>query len=96
MMRRAGPQQRNATPVAALRRPFYSLFTIHYLLSSRGQTALEYAALIAIVSAALVGMSLYTRRALSGRWKTVGDAFGFGRQYERCVTKVNGSLEPGC
>jgi len=42
---------------------------------------LEYAVLIGILVAALVAMSTYTRRALSGRWREVGDTFGFGRQY---------------
>ena len=49
---------------------------------------IEYAVLIAVVAAAMVGMSVYARRALAGRWKSVGDAFGYGRQYEPNVTKV--------
>lgn len=65
-------------------------------LFAHGQSAIEYAALIAVVVAALVGMSVYTKRALNGRWRAVGDSFGFGRQYERCVTLIDGVQEPGC
>ena len=61
-----------------------------------GQSAIEYAVLIAATVAALVGMSVYTKRALSGRWRQVGDTFGFGRQYEHCVTLINGAKESGC
>ncbi len=53
----------------------------------KGFLALEYAVLIVIVIAALVGISIYLKRALSGRWRTVGDTFGYGRQYEPGVTK---------
>lgn len=44
-------------------------------------STLEYAVLILIVAVALVTMSGYIRRALSGKWREVGDTFGFGRQY---------------
>ncbi|MDP3723311.1 MAG: hypothetical protein Q8R91_07435 [Candidatus Omnitrophota bacterium] len=52
--------------------------------------------MIAILAAALVGVAVYAKRALAGKWRQVGDTFGFGRQYERCVTTINGALEPGC
>ena len=48
----------------------------------RAFSALEYAVLVAIIAAALVGMSVYLKRALSGKWRDVGDGFGFGRQYQ--------------
>ena len=48
----------------------------------RGSFSLEYALLIAVVVAALVGMGMYTKRALCGRWRQVGDSFGYGRQYQ--------------
>lgn len=48
----------------------------------RGSLSLEYAALIAIMVAALVGMAVYFKRALSGRWRAVGDVFGYGKQYQ--------------
>ena len=48
----------------------------------RGGFSIEYAVLIAVVSAAVLGMSVYVQRALAGRWRSVGDTFGQGRQYE--------------
>lgn len=53
---------------------------------NRGFSSIEYAVLIAVAAAALVGMSLYTMRAVSGRFRQVGDAFGYGRQYDPKVT----------
>ena len=47
----------------------------------RGFLSLEYALLITILVAALVGMALYFQRSLSGKWRDAGDSFGFGRQY---------------
>ena len=52
-----------------------------------GQSVIEYAVLIAVVVAALAAMAVYTKRALNGRWRGVGDAFGHGRQYEPGVTR---------
>ena len=49
---------------------------------TRGSFSLEYALLIAVVAAVLVGMGVYTKRALCGRWRQVGDSFGYGRQYQ--------------
>jgi len=53
----------------------------------KGFLAMEQAVLITVVVAALVGMSFYIKRALSGKWRDVGDSFGFGRQYEPGVTE---------
>ena len=47
-----------------------------------GSFSLEYATLMIIVAAAMIGMAVYVKRALSGRWRSVGDTFGQGRQYE--------------
>ena len=47
-----------------------------------GQSTLEYAILIAVAVAALVGMQIYLKAALAGRWKTMADTFGGGQQYE--------------
>ena len=69
-----------------------SLLTTHDSLrghSLRGQSTIEYAALTAILVAALVGMAVYTKRALCGRWRVVGDTFGAGRQYEPGKTVVS-------
>lgn len=52
----------------------------------RAFTTLEYAVLIAIVVAGLIGMSVYIKRALSGKWRDAADSFGSGRQYEPGVT----------
>ena len=54
----------------------------------RGSFSLEYAALLAIVVAAILGMAVYTKRALCGKWRETADSFGHGRQYEPCVTEV--------
>lgn len=47
----------------------------------RGFLTIEYAALIAIIIAALIGMSVYLKRSICGKLRNVGDAFGHGRQY---------------
>lgn len=54
----------------------------------RGTSVLEYAVLAAIVAAALLGMSIYFKRALADKWRWVGDSFGYGRQYDPDVTIV--------
>lgn len=48
----------------------------------KAMSTIEYAMLIAIVVAALIGMQFYLRRAVCGHWKQSGDAIGFGRQYD--------------
>ena len=70
--------------------------SLPHSLLSKGQSTIEYAVLMAAMVAALVGMSVYTKRALNGKWRQVGDTFSSGRQYERCVTLINGAKEPGC
>ena len=45
-------------------------------------STIEYALLIAVAVAALITMSVYIKRAVSGRFKDTADSFGFGRQYE--------------
>lgn len=54
----------------------------------RGFSMIEYALIIAVAVAALVGMSVYLKRALSGKWRQSMDSFGSGRQYEPGVTVV--------
>jgi hypothetical protein len=49
---------------------------------SKGMTILEYSLLIAALLAALMGMQLYLRRAVSSKWREAADTFGMGRQYE--------------
>ena len=53
----------------------------------RGFSTIEYSVMIAIVVASLIGMSVYTKRAIMGKWREAADTFGFGRQYEPKVTK---------
>lgn len=43
--------------------------------------SLEYAVLIMVVVAALIGMSVYLKRAMLGKWRDAGDSFAQGRQY---------------
>ncbi len=49
----------------------------------RGMSVTEYAVLLAVVVAALLGMQIFLKRAVSGNWKQAGDVFGFGRQATR-------------
>lgn len=62
----------------------------------RGSMSIEYAFLIAIVVAAVIGMSFYIRRAFCGRWREAGDMFGHGRQFDTVLTKINdgGAVPP--
>lgn len=53
---------------------------------NRGAFSLEYAVLIAVVAAGLIGMSIYIKRSLCGKWRETGDTFGYGRQYQPGVT----------
>ncbi|MFH0827151.1 MAG: hypothetical protein V1923_04635 [Candidatus Omnitrophota bacterium] len=50
--------------------------------ASRGFLSIEYALTIVIVVAALLAMSIYLTRAISGRMRASGDVFGGGRQYQ--------------
>jgi len=54
---------------------------------SRAFAALEYALLFSIVVAALIGMAVYLKRGVCGKWRSIGDTFGYGRQYEPQVTR---------
>ncbi len=48
----------------------------------RANIMIEYAILIAVIIAALLGVAVYLKRAISGRWREVADTFGYGRQYQ--------------
>ena len=48
----------------------------------RGSLSLEYVVLLVVGVAALLSMAIYLKRSLAGRWRQVGDTFGYGRQYE--------------
>ena len=56
----------------------------------KGSLAIEYVVLVAVVIAAFLGMQVYIKRAICGRWRAAADAFGQGRQYEYKVTSING------
>ena len=43
---------------------------------------MEQAVLMVVLAATLLGMAVYMKRALAGKWRAVGDSFGYGRQYE--------------
>jgi len=45
-----------------------------------GQTVLEYSVLITVLLAAFLGMGIYFKRGVSGRWREVSD--GLGDQYD--------------
>lgn len=47
----------------------------------KGMQMIEYSLVVVIVVAALIGIQIYLKRAICGRWRQAGDTFGFGRQY---------------
>ena len=47
-----------------------------------GRVLIEYAVLVIIILTALYWMKPQIQRALYGHWKTTGDSFAFGRQYD--------------
>lgn len=47
----------------------------------KGISFIEYTMVMVIVVAALVGIQIYLKRAICGRWRQTADSFGFGRQY---------------
>ena len=51
-------------------------------LPNRAASLLEYITLIAIVAGAFLIFQKYIAQAFYGRWKSVGDSFGAGRQYD--------------
>jgi uncharacterized protein (UPF0333 family) len=51
-------------------------------IRNKGMLSLEYAILLAILVAALLGTALYMKRAICGRWRSAADVFGYGRQYQ--------------
>ena len=56
-------------------------------INRRGQSALEYAVLLAVIVAALVAMQVYVKRAASGRLKESAD--DLGSQYDARHTDVD-------
>ena len=50
--------------------------------NKNGRALIEYAVLIIIILTALYWMKGPIARTFYGRWKTTGDSFAFGRQYD--------------
>jgi Flp pilus assembly pilin Flp len=53
----------------------------------KGSSVVEYALVIAAVAVAFIGMSVYLKRAVCGKWKQSADVFGYGRQYDPRSTR---------
>ncbi len=49
--------------------------------NAKGVSVIEYTLITIVVLAALLGMQIYMKRAISGRWRQAADTFGYGRQY---------------
>lgn len=56
----------------------------------RAASMIEYALVIVVVIAALLGIQIYVKRAICGRWRQAGDTFGYGRQYSDPKLKIWG------
>jgi hypothetical protein len=51
-------------------------------MKCRGASTLEYAILIIIILSVMMVMKESISRSMNGRWKSTGESFGFGRQYD--------------
>ncbi len=58
-------------------------------MKNKAYAFVEYAFLISLVITGIMAMSVYFRRAISGKWKDSADSFGYGLQYEPGVTVQN-------
>ena len=47
-----------------------------------GLLTIQFTLTILTITVGLLGIAVYLKRALSYRWREVGDTFGYGRQYE--------------
>jgi len=56
----------------------------------KAASIIEYSLLLAVVVAAILGMQIYFKRAISGRWRQAADTFGYGRQYDAPELKIWG------
>lgn len=50
-------------------------------MKNKGMFSLEYAALIVVLVAALVAISVYLQRTICGKFRDSAGIFGAGRQY---------------
>jgi Flp pilus assembly pilin Flp len=53
---------------------------------SKGMSLIEFTLLAAIVCVCFLGMSVFLKRSISGKWKQSIDIFGHGRQYDPATT----------
>ena len=53
-------------------------------------STIEYSLLIVVIVAALLGIQIYLKRAVSDRWRQAADVFGYGRQYNAPEIKIWG------
>jgi len=56
--------------------------------SNKANLMVEYAVLIVVILAALLAISVYFKRAISGRWREAADTFGYGRQYDKQIIGI--------
>ena len=55
---------------------------IRFKKSLKGQAVFEYMILLIFIITAFLIFQKYIVRAMSGRWKSVGDTFGHGQSYD--------------
>jgi Flp pilus assembly pilin Flp len=51
-------------------------------INRRAASVIEYSLLVAVTVAAIIGIQIYLKRAISGNWRQAADTFGYGRQYD--------------
>ena len=56
-------------------------------LGKKGQSVLEYAMMVIIITAAMISIQNYFKRGIQGRWKSAMD--GVGEQYDPMQTSVD-------
>ena len=68
---------------------------IGYKISRRrkGSSLMEYMLVLLFIGAAFFVFQHYIVRGFSGRWKSVGDSFGSGKQYDPKDYSQGGTLE---
>lgn len=59
----------------------------------RAQSFVEYAVLIALIAAVIVGMKVFMVRAVQEKFRQSADIFGQGEQYEKGLTQVTNADE---
>ena len=68
-----------------------------FLRRHRASTVMEFVLLFLVVMSAMLIFQKFFMRAMAGRWKSVGDSFGFGRQYSPTKTFECGwAMHPTC